>query len=79
MNLKGSWTPLYRITPEDTGYPRNHNATLLRDNYGYLSSWEKPEFYYTVSKAAPDVQPVPSNHAEWTYHIWKAQIQKNLK
>lgn len=79
MNSKGSWTPLYRITPEDTGYPRNHNATLLRDNYGYLSSWEDPEFYYTVSKAAPDVQPVSSNHAEWTYHIWKAQIQKNLK
>lgn len=77
INQSSSWTPIYRITPDDTGYPRNHNATLLRDNFGYIKNWEKPTFYYTVSKAAPDVQPSGSNHAEWTYHIWKAQIKEN--
>ena len=50
MNQSGSWTPIYRITPDDTGYPRNHNATLLRDNFGHLQDWEEPAFYFTVGK-----------------------------
>ncbi|WP_157209215.1 glycoside hydrolase family protein [Mariniflexile maritimum] len=77
INNSSSWTPIYRISPDDTGFPRNHNATLLRDNFGYIKNWEKPTFYYTVSKAAPNVQPSASNHAEWTYHIWRAQINEN--
>lgn len=76
MNQKGSWKSIYRIKPEDTGYPRNHNAAFLRDNFGYVEEWEKPTFYFTVSKAAPDVQPSGTSHAEWTYHIWKSQIVK---
>ena len=75
-NQRGNWTQIYRITPDDTGYPRNHNATLLRDNFGHLQDWEEPEFYFTVSKAAPEVQPSGSNHAEWTYHIWKSKVVK---
>lgn len=74
MNDSGSWSTIYRITPEDTGYPRNHNAALLRDNYGIIQNWETPVFYYTVSKAAPNVKPSGSDHAEWTYSIWKSQI-----
>lgn len=77
MNQSGSWTPIYRITPADTGYPRNHNATLLRDNFGHIQDWEEPVFYFTVSKAAPDVHPSGSNHAEWTYHIWRSKIVKS--
>lgn len=77
MGNAGSWSTLYRITPEDTGYPRNHNAALLRDNYGIIENWENPVFYYTVSKAAPNVNPSGSEHAEWTYHIWKSQIVKD--
>lgn len=76
MSQSGFWTPIYRITPEDTGYPRNHNASLLRDNFGYLQDWAQPTFYFTVSKAAPIVQPSGSNHAEWTYHIWKSKVIK---
>lgn len=79
LNQGGSWTPIYRITPGDTGFPRNHNAALLRDNFGHIQNWEEPVFYYTVSKATPDVQPVNSNHAEWTYHIWKSQIKSVTK
>lgn len=76
LNLSGSWTPVYRITPADTGYPRNHNATLLRDNFGHIADWEEPTFYFTVSKATPEVQPSGSHHAEWTYHIWKSSVVK---
>ena len=76
-NQRGNWTQIYRITPDDTGYPRNHNATLLRDNFGHLQDWEEPEFYFTVSKAAPDVQPSGSSHAEWTYHIRKSKVVKS--
>lgn len=75
MNQSGSWTKIYRIVPDDTGYPRNHNAALLRDNFGHLQDWQRPAFYFTVSKAAPDVQPSGSTHAEWTYHIWKSQVR----
>lgn len=76
IKQSGFWTPICRITPEDTGYPRNHNATLLRDNYGHLQDWTQPAFYFTVSKAAPEVQPSGSSHAEWTYHIWKSKVVK---
>ena len=79
MNQGGNWIPIYRITPDDTGYPRNHNAALLRDNFGHLKDWEEPTFYFTVSKAAPDVQASGSSHAEWTYHMWKSQIQKETE
>lgn len=71
---KGEWTPVYRIMPSDTGFPRNHNSCLLRDSYGYIRDWENPVFYYTVSKAAPDVQASGSMHAEWTYHIYKSSL-----
>lgn len=79
MNQRGYWMPIYRITPDDTGYPRNHNATLLRDNFGSLENWKEPAFYFTVSKAAPDVQPSGTNHAEWTYHIWKSKVIMKTK
>lgn len=77
MSQRGNWKTIYRITPEDTGYPRNHNAALLRDNFGFIEEWESPEFYFTVSKAAPDVNPSGNKHAEWTYHIWESEIIKD--
>lgn len=74
MDSKGTWTPLYRITPDNTGYPRNHNAAILRDNYGYVKDWKHPTFYYTISKAAPDVKAEAGYYAEWTYQIWRSSI-----
>lgn len=79
MNQTGKWTSIFRITPKETGYPRNHNATLLKDNFGHLQNWKTPTFFYTVSKSAPSVAPSGSNHAEWTYHIWKSEIQVKEK
>ncbi len=75
MNQTGSWTPIKRITPKDTGHPRNHNATLLTNNFGHIENWKEPTFYFTVSKAAPDVQNSNNNIAEWTYHIWRSKVE----
>ncbi|MDR2057479.1 MAG: sugar-binding protein [Dysgonamonadaceae bacterium] len=77
LQSKGKWTPLLRITPEKTGYPRNHNAGIERDAYGEIADWEQPVIYYTVSKAAPDVEATGSRHAEWTYHIKRGKVVKN--
>lgn len=70
----GTWTPLLRLTPADTGFPRNHNAAIARDQYGNLPSTVDMSLYYTVSKADPDVSPVVGTHAEWTYDIYEARI-----
>ena len=70
----GKWTQLLRITPAISGYPRNHNPGIERDAYGEISNWKTPVVYYTVSKAEPDVQPSGTGFAEWTYHIWKAEV-----
>lgn len=72
----GSWNIMLRITPQMTGYPRNHNATIERDMYGEIEDWRNPTVYYTVSKATPDVASGASTHAEWTYRIWKAQVKE---
>jgi hypothetical protein len=75
----GTWSKIYRITFAETGFPRNHNACLLRDSFGYLTDWETPTFFYTVSKADPDVEASGNSHAEWTYHIYMSKIEKTIK
>ncbi|MBK5720652.1 sugar-binding protein [Dysgonomonas sp. Marseille-P4677] len=75
----GTWKVLLRIKPETTGFPRNHNAGIERDQYGEISNWEEPVIYYTTSKAAPDVEASGNKHAEWTYFIRKGQVVKNSK
>jgi hypothetical protein len=77
INSTGIWKSLLRITPSITKYPRNHNAGIERNTYGEIACWETPTIYYTVSKAAPDVEPAASKHAEWTYTIWRGKIIKN--
>lgn len=74
MAGRGSWQAIYRITQHDTGFPRNHNAALERDAFGHIKDWKHPVFYYTVSKAAPDVSAETGNHAEWTYDIYRSKI-----
>lgn len=74
-NGVGTWDPLFRLTPAETGFPRNHNAAIARDEYGHLEGSDNITVYYTVSKAAPDVAPSEGMHAEWTYDIWQAKIR----
>ncbi|MDR1172013.1 MAG: sugar-binding protein [Bacteroidales bacterium] len=73
----GKWTPIIRITPAETNFPRNHNAGIERDSYGRIPNREEPAVYYTVSKAAPGVNASTGQHAEWTYHIWKGTASVN--
>ena len=70
----GKWTSMLRITPVETNFPRNHNAGIERDIYGRISSWKTPVVYFTVSKAAPDVNASTDQCAEWTYHIYKGVL-----
>lgn len=73
-NGVGTWEPLIRLTPAETGFPRNHNAAIARDEYGHIGESDELMVYYTVSKEAPDVAPSAGMHAEWTYDIYKAAI-----
>jgi hypothetical protein len=77
LRSTGKWTPMLRITPAISRYPRNHNPGIERNAYGEIENWEEPVIYYTVSLAAPDVEPSGVKFAEWTYHIWKGNVVKN--
>lgn len=72
----GRWTSLYRLTPQNTGFPRNHNSGISRDEYGHLPDLDTLELYYTVSNESPDVSASPGHHAEWTYAIRRAVIAR---
>lgn len=76
---RGTWTKLYRIDKQQTGFARNHNPGLQRDSYGYIADYLHPVFYYTVSKEAPDVKAEADMHAEWTFHIYRSQIVDSNK
>lgn len=74
LSGRGSWTPIGRIGPEMTGFQRNHNAGLLRDNFGHIRDWKTPTVYFAVSDTSPQVFPVPDRMAEWTYDIYKVTL-----
>jgi len=74
----GKWEFMLRIVPYMTGFARNHNAGLERNKYGEIDRWEEPIIYYTVSKEAPEVNPVGHSHAEWSYHIWRGVLKKTF-
>jgi len=71
--LKGTcqWKSYGTIGSGLSGFPRNHNAALRRDAYGYISNYKDFMVYFTVSKASPDVSG--SNCAEWTYNIYSVK------
>lgn len=77
LDGRGKWEAMVRITPSLTGFARNHNAGLERNSFGEIQDWENPVVYYTVSKAAPEVSPGATTHAEWTYHIYRGKVTKN--
>ena len=67
----GTWKKLAQITPELSGFPRNHNAGFVRDNFGYIPNYMSPTVYFTVSKQSPDVYESPNLMCCWTYDIYK--------
>ncbi|MCQ2142802.1 MAG: sugar-binding protein [Bacteroidales bacterium] len=67
----GTWKKLAQITPELSGFPRNHNAGFVRDNFGYIDNYRTPTVYFTVSKQSPDVYETAEKMCCWTYDIYK--------
>lgn len=63
------WKSYGTVSSAVSGFPRNHNAGLRRDAYGYIPNYKEFTVYFTVSKASPDVSS--SNCAEWTYNIYR--------
>ncbi len=56
------WKTEATVSPTDTGYARNHNTGILRDEYGHLPQREYLTVYYTVS--------VTGNDSLWSYRIY---------
>ena len=50
LSGKGTWEVIGHVTKEDTDFPRNHNAAILRDAYGYVDAKGGLDVIYTVSK-----------------------------
>lgn len=75
----GQWTAMGSINSVVSNFPRNHNACILRDNFGHISDWENPTVFYTVSKEYPAVDASTGNHAEWTYHIYRTTLTKHYR
>lgn len=75
----GQWTEMGNISSEVSNFPRNHNACILRDNFGHIPDWENPTIFYTVSNEYPAVNASTGNHAEWTYHIYRTTLTKSYR
>lgn len=75
----GKWAMIGRIDQSLSDFPRNHNAGLMRDNFGHIKNWDTPTVYFTVSKEAPQVSAESGRHAEWTYHIYKTSVSKKYR
>ncbi|MBE6679236.1 MAG: hypothetical protein E7598_01790 [Ruminococcaceae bacterium] len=65
---KAKWKYLATIDSEDTGFPRNHNSGLVRDEYGHTSG-NILTVFYTVSEEL-------SSYAERTYRIHSMSVVK---
>ena len=62
-----SWMNLAQIGPSETGFQRNSNCGIVRDEYGRLLNSEEIEIFYSMS----EVKPVGY---EWTYRIYSYKI-----
>lgn len=57
------WETLGTISRADTTFPRNHNAGLLTDPYGWIQADESLQVLYSVSLTRE------ANNSLWTYRI----------
>ncbi|KFU82729.1 hypothetical protein SAMN04489729_6157 [Amycolatopsis lurida] len=64
-NGRGKWRNEARISPETTGFPRNHNPGILRNIYGMLPSTTELTVVFTKSRTGgfPD--------SLWSYDLWR--------
>jgi hypothetical protein len=68
----GEWRIEATIGPEVTGFPRNHNAGLVRDADGNLPGDGRLRVVFARSCAAESDMPCKAGvRAEWTYDLWE--------
>lgn len=63
------WTTIALVGRTDTGYPRNHNAGLMTDPYGWLEAGEALRILYSVSMTRE------KHNSLWTYRVHQIEIQ----
>ena len=68
----GIWQTLEQVGPDETGWARNHNVCLARDEYGHLYNKDYITVYYTVGKTATGW-----SKSEWSYRIYEYNIELN--
>ena len=65
MNAKTNpWKEVHTITPEHSGFPRNHNPGFLTDTKGYLVDDNELVVYFTPAVTGSDWL--------WSYDLWSA-------
>ncbi len=62
------WQYLSAVGSEETGFARNHNVGLVRDEYGHLPSRSYLTVYYTVSEEGAN--------SLWTYRLHEWNVVK---
>jgi hypothetical protein len=58
------WRVIHTITPEHSGFPRNHNPGFLTDTKGYLVDDNELVVYFTPAVTGSDWL--------WSYDLWSA-------
>ena len=64
----GRWEVIGGVTPGQTGWPRNHNASIVKDEYGRLLDPGRVAIAFSVAHTGPGYL--------WTYRV--AHIQLTL-
>ena len=58
------WIDIGRVTPEETGFPRNHNPGILTDTKGYMLNTDELVVYFTVA--------MTGDNWLWSYDLYSA-------
>lgn len=58
------WVNVANVGPDQTGFVRNSNCGIVRDEYGILKNSEKVEIFYSMSELGTD-----ELYYAWTYRI----------
>ncbi len=66
---ESKWVEIGRVTPEMSGFPRNHNPGLLTDTKGYIIDENELVVYFTPAVTGEDWL--------WSYDLWSATF--NMK
>lgn len=66
LKRQGTWTAEGSITPQMTGFARNHNAGFVRTIYGALPESSRVRVMFASSKQEPELKGL---FAPWTYAL----------